>query len=143
MAASGFSFVPGSALGQLDQLINPVTRDYIRTANGEWTETSDARPTVFVMLEIELGASPFDPDDGTSIKEMLRAGDPVTPEDLEAETVRAITILQGAGVLSDLVVTVRDSAGQVLRDESRRTLIRSSWRDLTSGSPVDLIHQPG
>lgn len=141
--ASGFSFVPGAALGQLDQLINPVTSGYVRTANGEWTETSDGRSTVFLMLELELGASPFDPDDGTEIKALLRQGDPVTMDDLLAETRRACEILQSAGVLSDLAVSARDANGDVLLDESRRPVIRTSWRDLTSGSPVDLIHQPG
>lgn len=141
--ASGFSFVPGSALGQLDQLINTVTRDYIRTTNGEWSEVSDARSTAYLMLELELGASPFDPGDGTSIKAAMRTGDPVTLEDVQAETIRALSILQSAGVLTDLVVAVRDQQGRALRDESGRPIIRSSWRDLTSGSPVDLIHQPG
>ncbi len=143
MVASGYSFVPGTGLGQVDQLLDPVTRDYERTANGEWTETSDSRSTVYLMLELELGASPFDPADGTAIKAMLRQGDPVTMDDVEAETVRACGILQVAGVLSDLAVRVVDEIGRPLIDESGRSLVRTSWRDLTSGSPVELVSSPG
>lgn len=155
---SGFSFVPGpggfslSSLdataggglaGQYDQLINPTTLDYVRNDVGEWAETADTRTTMLLMLELELGASPFDPQDGTTIKAKLRDGDPVTPEELRAETLRAAGILQSAGLITDLAVTVRDSANQVLRDQSGRTLVRVDWRDLASGSPVDLVLQPG
>jgi hypothetical protein len=138
---SGYSFAPET--GQLDQVIDPVSGDYVRNDVGEWEEEGDSRTTVLLMISIELGASPFDPDDGTTIAAMLRDGDPVTPEDLRAETLRAVGILQTAGIITDLDVTVRDSFGDVLRDQSGRTLVRTSWRDLASGASADLILQPG
>lgn len=157
---SGFSFVPGpgpggtslSSLnatpagglaGQLDQLIDPNTGDYVRNDIGEWAETADSRTTMYLMLELELGGSPFDPGDGTSIKALQRDGDPVTPETIRAETLRAGAVLQAAGILTDLEVSVRDANGELLRDQSGRLLVRTSWRDLASGSPVDLILQSG
>lgn len=160
---SGFSFVPGGGgsgaggsslamlnatsssglAGQLDQLIDPNTGDYVRNDIGEWAETADSRTSMFLMLEIELGASPFDPGDGTTIKTRLRDGDPVTPEEIQAETLRAGAVLQAAGILTDLEVSVRDASGRLLRDQSNQPVVRTSWRDLCSGSPVDLILQAG
>lgn len=155
---SGFSFVPigpggtplsalnatpATALSQIDQLIDPVTGDYVRTDNGEWAETADARTMVQLMLDLEHGASPFDPNDGTTIRARLRNGDPVTPEELRDEAARVGEILQRAGVLSNFQVAVRDTLGRPLRDASGRQLVQLDWRDLTSGSPVNIVLQPG
>jgi hypothetical protein len=153
---SGFSFVPGpggsslSALdptppgslsSQIDQLIDPVTFDYVRTPDGEWAETADSRSTVLIMIELELGASPFDPGDGTTLAELRRTGAPVTPETIKEETLRVGDILQAAGIISGLVVEVRDQSNKVVRDAAGRTLASCSWHDLASGSPVDLVFQ--
>lgn len=155
---SGFSFVPGPGglslsdlnptpsgglSGAIDQLINPTTGDYVRNDVGEWVETADSRTTMLLMLSIELGACPFDPDDGTEIPRLLRDGDPVTPETTRSETLRAAGILQADGIISDLDVQVRDSGRAVLRDATGRMMVRTSWRDLASGSPVDLILEAG
>lgn len=153
---SGYSFVPGpggsslSSLGatpagdltgQLDQLIDPVTGDYVDTDNGEWAETADSRTAMMLQLEIEHGASPFQPNDGTTIRARRRDGDPITPEEVEAETLRAGAVLQAAGMIADLEVAIRDDRGRILRDQSGRFTVRVSWRDLASGSPVDLTRQ--
>lgn len=131
------------ASGQFDQLIDPVTRDYVRTANGEWSEVADSRSTMLLMLEIRLGASPYDPGDGTNIADLRESGDPLTPEDVLAETQRAGGILQDAGIISDLVVSVRDSAGNLQYDQRGRLLVSTSWNDLASGSALDEIFTPG
>lgn len=151
---SGFSFVPGPGgvslsdldptpagglAGSMDQLINPTTGDYVRNDVGEWVETADTRTTMLLMLSIELDACPFDPGDGTTIGSLLRDGDPVTPETVRSETERAAGILQSDGLIADLEVRVRDDANNILRDSAGRLLVRTSWRDLASGTPVDLI----
>lgn len=151
---SGFTFAPGgvslSSLdptstsgGLFDQLIDPSTLDYKRTDSGEWAETADTRTAMLLMLEIEYAASPFDPADGTVLKERRRLGDPITPDDVRAETLRAASILQAAGLISDLDVFVRDGAGELLRDRAGRLVVQVRWRDLASGSPVDIAFQPG
>lgn len=154
---SGFSFVPGpggtslAALGptpagdlagRLDMLIDPATLDFVRTANGEWAETADSRTKMLLMMELELGASPFTPADGTRIAEFRRLGDPITPEFLQSEARRAGQLLVQAGVVSDLVVAVRDQHGEVLRDLAGRAVVFLTYRDLASSSPVELILQP-
>lgn len=153
---SGFSFVPGpggsslSALdptpagalsSQIDQLIDPVTFDYVRTPDGAWAETADSRSIMLIAIELELGASPFDPQDGTMLAELRRTGDPITPEIVKEETLRVGSALQAAGVISGLVVNVRDEHGNVLRDGSGRLVVQLSWRDLASGNPVELALQ--
>lgn len=135
--------VGGGSSGKFDRLIDPVTYNYVRTANGEWTEVSDSRSTMLLMLLLELGASAFDPGDGTNIAELRRTGDPVTPEDVLAETIRAGGILQAAGTIADLSATVRDSSGALLRDQNGALLVRAAWRDLASGTPIDEIFSPG
>jgi hypothetical protein len=157
---SGFSFSPsppgpggtplsalgaipaGELAGQLDQLIDPALLDYVRTGDGEWAETADSRTIMMLMLELELGASAFDPQDGTTIKAKLRTGDPVTPEEVRSEVLRAGRLLQLDGVLTDLDVQIRDRDGNALVDQAGRSLVVLTWRDLASGSPVDLVFQP-
>lgn len=134
---------PGALSSQIDQVIDPATWDYVRTENGEWAETADTRTMMLLMLSIELGASPYDPADGTTIAELRRDGAPLTPEVLKDETMRAGGILQAAGIISDLAATVRDPQGRVLKDAAGRTVVAVTWRDLSSGSPVDLAFQPG
>lgn len=137
---SGYSFVSaGSPSPLTDRLIDPVTHDYVRTANGEWVETPDSRSLVMIALELELGASPFDPSDGTTIASLRRDGDPVTPDDVEAEAKRVGDALVRSGVIADFQATTRDAAGSVLRDSAGRMVVALAWRDLASGSPVDLV----
>ncbi|HEX6022563.1 MAG TPA: hypothetical protein VFZ00_11250 [Solirubrobacter sp.] len=147
---SEFSFVPGggdpAALGQTsggstDMLIDPVTLDYVRTSTGEWAETADSRTTMMIMLELELGASPFDPLDGTTIAARRRDGDPVTTDEIEAEALRVGEFLRRAGIIADFSATTTDAAGRPLTDSAGRTVVALSWRDLASGSPVDLAIQ--
>lgn len=141
---SGYSFVgDGASSVPLDQLIDPITGDYVRNDVGEWTETADSRTTMLLMIEIEFGGSPFDPSDGTSLKERIRAGDPITPEEVREETLRIGQVLESAGILTDLEVAVRDPSGAVLRDRAGRLVVQTSWRDLASGSPVDLTVRVG
>lgn len=148
---SGFDFAPDVplSLGQVagtgstpvDMLIDPVTLDYVRTPDGAWAETADSRTLMMVELELELGASPFDPQDGTTIAARRRDGDPVTPDEVEAEALRVGDKLQRDGIVADFAATVRDPAGNILRDSSGRLVVALSWRDLASGSPVDLAIQ--
>lgn len=142
---SGYSFVPDPSfpMSSNDQEIDPVSGDYKRTTDGEWSETVDSRSTVLLMIAIEHGASPFDPSDGTTIAAKAAAGDPITPEDVRAETLRVGEVLRAAGILDDFEVDVRDSQGNILRDQAGRLLVRTSFRDLSSGSTVELVHRTG
>lgn len=153
---SGFDFAPvlppgaspaslgqiiGAAPATVDMLIDPVTLDYVRTSDGAWAETADSRTLMMIMIELEYQASPFDPQDGTTIAARRRDGDPVTPDEVEAEALRVGDQLQREGAIADFAVTVRDAAGDLLRDSSGRLVVALSWRDLASGSPVDLAIQ--
>jgi hypothetical protein len=123
--------------GGSDRVIDPVTRDYVRTANGEWAETADSRTIMLIALSIRLGRSPFDPSHGTAIGDQIQAGILASPEFLQAETVRVGLELAREGVISDLVVSVRDEQNRPLVDDSGRARVRTQWRDLASGSPID------
>lgn len=136
---SGYSFAPPGVISpSTDRQLDPITRDFVRTANGEWAEVADARTLVMVALELELGASPFTPEDGTVIAATRRTGDPITPEFVEAEAQRVGDALTRAGVLADFGVTVRDAAGAVLRDGSGQFVVQLTWRDLSTGVATDL-----
>lgn len=133
LSQSPGGFIPGA----FDMLIDPVTLDYVDTDNGEFAETADSRTTMLVQLELEFGASPFDPQDGTRLAELRRSGDPITPEVVQSEVLRAGGLLATAGIISELRVATRDDRGDALLDASGRFQPRLSWRDLASGSPVD------
>ncbi len=126
----------GSELGaSYDLVVDPVTLDYIDTPNGEWLESADSRSIVMAMIEIRLGESIYDATDGTMIKAMLETGDPVTREIVISETTRAMQLLVADGTIADVLV-LGDT------DESQRFVLSLSWRDLASGSPVDLKYTP-
>lgn len=125
-----------SALGgSLDQLLDPVTLDYVDTDDGEWQETADSRTLVMCMLEMRLGSSYSAPQDGTEIKAMLERGDPVTPAIVVADVERAMGLLVAEGLIED-VTTGTDT------DEAGRFVLVLHWRDLANGSPVDLVYVP-
>lgn len=137
---SSISFVPTTPNafgGQLDQLINPVTLDYVRTVDGEWQQTADSRTIMLIGLSVRLGQSPFDPGDGTAIYELMRQGELVSPEMLQSEVLRVGQIFTTEGILADLLVAVRDEHQQPLIDETGGSVVRTSWRDLASGSPIN------
>lgn len=144
-----FSFVSvgpipptGTITAGKDRRINPVTKDYIRTANGEWQEDRTSETALLIALSIELGASIFDPDQGTAIPKALRDGTLTEVDFLQSETVRVGGDLQKAGLIADLVVTVRDRNRRPLVDEAGRATVHTVWRDLAAGSPITATFTP-
>lgn len=147
-----FSISPSGALllptpstafnGSGDMLLDPVRLDYVRTANGEWQQTYDSRTTVLIRLSVRLGHSPFNPEHGTAIAALLESGDLNSVDVLQNETLRVGGDLRSEGVLSDLVVAVRDNQGKPLVDSAGRNVVRTQWRDLASGGPIDEIFTP-
>lgn len=120
--------------GLLDQLIDPVTLDYVDTDDGEWAETADSRSIVMIQIEMNLGEDFYAPEDGTRVKRLLETGDPLTPDIAVAESLRALSLVQVAGIISDVTATHGFVDGIFT--------ITMGWRDLASGSPVDLVYQP-
>lgn len=153
-SSSGLSFVPSgfqlaqlsptpsTIAGGLDRLIDPDTGDFVRTADGQWAETQDSRTIFLIRMNVHLGKSPFNPQHGTAIAERKALGLPLTPEFLQAETVRVGTELTNEGVLTDMVVVVRDAQGRPLRNKAGRQVVQVQYRDLSSGSPVDQTFTP-
>lgn len=129
--------------GLLDMEIDPVTLDYLDTEDGEWSETPDSRSIVLCQIELELGASIYSPGDGTRIKEMIRAGDPVTTAFVESELRRAMGLLEAAGVVGGVEVNGRDREGKQLTDETGRAVFELAWIDLATGSPVEDVYRIG
>lgn len=125
-----------------DQYIDPATLDYVDTDDGEWLETADTRTIMMIQLEVRLGTDITAPADGTRIKAMLETGDPVTPEVIVAESLSAAQVLVDAGDISDVSATMVDEAGRALLDDEGRPVVAMAWRDLQSGSPVDLRYAP-
>lgn len=120
-----------------DQMIDPVTLDYIDTEDGEFAETADSRSLVLCMIEMRLGEDFFAPGDGTRVKALLESddGEPITDEIALAETLRAMEILTQDGIVADV-------SANATHDLDGRMVITVQWRDLASGSPVDLVYIP-
>lgn len=121
--------------GYFDMILDPVSRDFIDTDDGEFMESIDSRTIVMAMIEIRLGEAFDCPGDGTRIKALLEAGDPVTPSVVIAETLRAMQILVNEGIIADV-----DAAEGPTVDG--RFELKLHWRDLASGSPVDFAYEP-
>lgn len=123
--------------GLYDQLLDPMTLDFIDTPDGEWEETADSRTIVLIMLEMRLGRSYSAPNDGTRIHELLEDGEPVTVSTVEAECRRAMGILQNAGDITDFSMVSTDDDGNPRVDNRGRFSPELRYTDLASGSPVD------
>jgi hypothetical protein len=146
---SGLSFVPvlapgavgatpASPTGGLDRFIDPQTKDFVRSPNGEWVETQDSRTIFLIALSVELGASPYDPSHGSGVAAQVRAGGTLSASYLQAETIRVGQELAKEGIISDLLVQTTDPTGAQLRDRvTGRIAVRTQWRDLASGAPID------
>jgi hypothetical protein len=127
--------------GALDMYLDPITLDYVDTDDGEWLEVPDSRTIVLIQLEQRLGDSWESPGDGTAIKARLEDGEPVTPEFVQSETERAMQVLVSAGVISDLTVgPITDATGAYTTDDDGRFVLQTSWRDLASNEPIDLVY---
>lgn len=133
---------PPSLLGGLDRFVDPFTGDYMRTENGEWVETNDSRTIFLIAISTHLGRSPFDPSHGTSIHQRIKSGANPGADFLQAETVRVGSDLEAEGIISELQVRVRDGDGKKIRDSAGRQAVKTEWRDLASGSPVNATISP-
>lgn len=132
-----------SKLGGLyDQLLDPLTLDYVDSDDGAWVETADSRTIFLVMAETMLGKSYTAPGDGTRIREQLEKGDPVTIAFVVAEYQRIAGILAAEGILRDYSITTKDANGHDLVDANGRFTPIHHWTDLASGTPVDLAYSP-
>lgn len=116
-----------------DLLLDPLTLDYVDTANGEWVETADSRTTVLCQIEMELNGSITDPGDGTRLRALRRAATPLTIAVVIDEVARALQVLIGAGIIADLVID--DGV-----DETGRTALLLNWTDRATGLPVDAVY---
>ena len=134
-----------SLLGGLyDQMVDPITLDFIDTANGEWLETADSRSIVLAMLELRLGKSYSAPGDGTRLAEIFETGEPVTVGLVVADVTRAMKVLERSGVLTNFSIATFEADGvTLLVDQAGRFRPLLRWTDLATGSPVDLAYTPG
>jgi hypothetical protein len=128
--------------GVFDQEIDPISLDFIDEDDGSWSETPDSRSIVLCQLELELARSYGTPGDGTTLRSRLESGDPITTSYVEAEVLRAMSVLEELGTIGSVEVSGRDENGDQLLDESGRAAFELSWVDLATGSPVELVYRP-
>lgn len=121
----------------LDLVIDPLTRDFIDTADGAWLQSADSRTAVLFQLETHYLSWWGDPFAGSRIREILASGDdiPVGANALRDETLRALQPLVDDGLISDLTV-------ELDKDENSRTTVLISYTDRASGRLVDLAYVP-
>lgn len=125
----------GIANTALSFVIDPVTRDLIKTADGWFQEGTDSRTMVLWQLEATFAAWWGDATSGSRIKAVISGEDPGDITAVRDEALRALQLLVGEGVISELTVT-----NDV--DETGRPVILLNYRDAASGSFVDLAYVP-
>lgn len=153
-SGSGFSFVPAgrslsaigvstlSIQGGQDRLIDPVTKDYVRTDTGDWAETADSRTIMLIAMSVRLGESLFDPEHGSQIEQLMEKGLYISPEVLQSDAVRIGAQLQAESILSGLTVQVRNAEGDPIFDANGVAKVVMNWTDLASGSPINASFTP-
>lgn len=121
--------------GAADLVIDPITRDFIDSDDGGFIESSDSRSAVLCQLDADYNAWWGDAQQGSRIRAILSGEEPGTITDVADEAQRALQLLVGEGLISDLTV-VTD------RDESGRGAVLLSYTDRASGGLVDLAYVP-
>jgi hypothetical protein len=120
----------------LDILIDPVTLDFVDTADGEWEETDDSRTAVMCQIESREGAWWGDASAGTRNAEIMESELP-TLEALVDSTKRGLQALRAGGVISAAAVAELDS------DNARGYgSLYLTWTDRKSTRPADLAYSP-
>ena len=111
--------------------LDPVTRDFVDTADGLWQERDDSRTAVHWQLEERADEWWGDDRTGSLIGQLLEREEPATPEELRDECLRSLQLLVDEGIIADLAVVVGDAS-------IGRATIDLSWTDVGSGRRVDL-----
>lgn len=119
----------------LDLDLDPITRDFIDTADGLWEEASDSRTAVFWQLEERAGESWHGDPTGSRLAELLEREEPATAEELRDEVLRALQLLVDEAVITDLVVAIGDAS-------VGRAQIDLAYTDVASGRRVDRLLVP-
>ena len=123
------------ANGARSLVFDPITRDLIDTADGWFLESTDSRTAVLFQLEARYAAWWADPTSGSRIRAIIAGDEPPTPLELRDETLRALQPLVDEQIISELAVALDE-------DEVKRTVVLISYRDRSSGHPVDLAYVP-
>lgn len=120
-----------------DVKIDPETRDFVDTADGDWEEIDDATTAVMLQLDAREDGWWGDPPSGSRNAEIMESDLP-TIDDLRDSTRRALGALVKAGVIADAFVNVGD-------DQDKGAGVGSlliQWRDRSSNRPADLVYSP-
>lgn len=118
-----------------DILIDPKTLDFVDDGAGGWSEVDDSRTAVMVQVGSYEGEWFGDPEAGSQNHALITSDEPVEPEELVDSQRRALQVLQRAGLISDVSVSV------LAEDDLAGALsILSTWRDRASDRVVDLAY---
>lgn len=136
--ASGAASSPSDLTGLLDVAFDPLTGDLIDTPDGGILETTDSRTAVTFQMECALNAWWGDPTQGSRLRILLGSDGPdtiVDPIDVIDETKRCLQLLVDEGVITDLAVAQET-------DEYGRLAILMTYRDSSTGHPIDIAFSP-
>lgn len=119
-----------------DILIDPITRDFVETDEGDWEETDDSRTAVLCELESREDAWWGDPPAGSQNAAIMESDVP-TPEKLLDSNRRSLRKLVAAGLISDahIVIEEHDTAAGAVT-------FFLQWVDRSSNRPADLSYSP-
>lgn len=121
--------------GSADFVIDPITRDFIDTTDGEWLVSTDSRSAVLHQLEIRLFSWWGDPQQGSRCRDVIAGDFGGTIEDVKDAALLALQALINEGIIADLAI-VTD------KDETGRDVLLLSYTDQSSGRLVDLAYVP-
>jgi hypothetical protein len=123
--------------GLLDQDLDPVTHDYVDTADGAWAETATSRTAVQCQLSTRFNSWPRDPDMGTQLQEWLENGVPITPAMVIDDTRRALQLVVEDGLIADLEVEIGS-----FDIDAGALEVECTYTDVLAGYVVELTYSP-
>jgi phage gp46-like protein len=119
----------------LDLAFDPITGDLVDGAGGTFKETSRADTAVQLQLTAHYGEWWGDADAGSQLHNLrLFQADPEAL--LTDEALRSLAVLEQEGMID--AIQVRAELGRF-----GRVTVATSFRDVTTDSPIDLLVEPG
>lgn len=116
----------------LDFVFDPSTRDLIESDDGWFVESSDTRTPVLFELEDDFNTWWGEARRGSRLRQMLKSGEPLNPEDVRDELLRCMQLFVSEGMIEDLLVSIDE---EDLGNGKRRTVFVIDYTDRLSGTP--------
>ena len=117
----------------LDRVIDPITKDYVETATGNFEYTSTAQTAIYHQLNTWLGEWIGDPDAGLDRSAIPRKNNQASLDRYRDAILQALRLLEVAGRVTNSQVSVTRNPSNINRAD-----VDAVTTDIQNGNQIDV-----